>query len=350
MTHERDYYAILRVDRKASEEEIKKAYRQLALAYHPDRNPCDETAAERFKEAAEAYGVLRDPHKRIVYDLYGYEALQGYGLQGFEDFEDIVSSFPDIFRDPFEFKGRGSGKGVKMGADLCCDLRISFLEAALGKEKEIAIVRAERCECCKGSGLATGCEMEVCRTCAGKGRIGTTKGFIPLSCTCPDCKGTGEIITFPCATCNGIGRVKVPKKIRVNIPAGVDTGMRLRLRGEGETGDDSDSPGDLYVRISVEPHDFFERKGADVICRVPISFAEAALGTSKEIPTIEGLEKITISPSTQPGDILRLNGRGLPRVKGSGRGDQIVVFDVQTSTRLNPGRQQIRHEPKSLGA
>jgi molecular chaperone DnaJ len=344
-----DYYEILGVSRSATPEDIKKSYRQLALKYHPDRNPGDREAEERFKEAAEAYEVLRDPDKRGIYDRLGHEGLQGYGFSGFRGFDDIFSSFGDIFEDFFGFGGsRRSRTRAQQGADLRYDLTISFLESAFGKDVEIEVPRLERCSLCDGRGVEPGHEPAVCRTCGGRGQITRAQGFFRISTTCPDCRGEGQIITHPCRECQGSGRVRVIKQVRVKIPAGVASEMRLRIRGEGEPGIYGGPPGDLYVVVHVEPHDLFEREDDHLMCRVPVSFVQAALGATIEVPTLEGSEMVSIGKGTQPGTVLRLRGKGFPHLKGFGRGDQIVIIDVKTPTNLSKKQEDLLKEFASL--
>jgi len=345
MNDKRDYYDILGVNRNASDEEIKKRYRQLALKYHPDRNPGDKEAEEHFKEAAEAYEVLRDPEKRQIYDRYGHAGLQGTGFQGFRGFDDIFSSFGDIFEDFFGFgSGSRSRRRARKGSDLQYDLKVSFLDAAFGKEKEIEVPKVQTCQSCNGTGVESGFQREVCRACGGRGQIVRSQGFIRIATTCPTCGGAGEVITHPCSECRGTGRAQVRKKINVKIPPGVDTGMSLKLTGEGQISSNGGPPGDLYVQIHVEPHEFFERQEDDVICRVPISFVDAALGTTLEIPTLDGSERMHIPEGTQPGDLLRLRGKGIPRLRGQGRGDQVVILDVRIPKKLNKKQEELLRE------
>jgi molecular chaperone DnaJ len=338
--HKPDYYQVLGVGRNASDGEIKKSYRHLALKYHPDRNPGDKQAEERFKEAAEAYEVLRDTKKREIYDQYGHEGLQGTGFHGFRGFEDIFSSFSDIFEDFFG-GGFGPRKRVQRGADLRYDLKISFLEAAFGRDTEIEIPRFEICAHCNGSGVEPGYEKEICQTCGGRGQVTKSQGFFHISTTCPDCHGAGQIIAHPCTACKGVGRVEETRRIKVKIPPGVNTGMHLKLRGEGESGLSGAPPGDLYVEIFVEPHEFFERDENDIICHIPISFVQAALGTALEAPTLDGSEEVFIAQGTQPGDILRLHGKGIPKLRGRGRGDQIIIIDVRTPINLSRKQKEL---------
>ncbi|HUU40022.1 MAG TPA: molecular chaperone DnaJ [Desulfatiglandales bacterium] len=345
--YKRDYYQVLGVDRSATDEEIKKSYRSLALKYHPDRNPGDKDAEERFKEAAEAYEVLRDSEKRQTYDQYGHEGLQGTGFHGFQGFEDIFFSFSDIF-EGFFGGGFGSRTRVERGADLRYKLKISFLEAAFGKDTEIDVPRYEACKTCNGSGVDPGYEKDICRTCGGRGQINRSQGFFRISTACPDCQGMGRIISHPCTECRGSGRVEKTRKIKVKVPHGVDAGMRLKLKGEGESGPNGGPPGDLYVEIFIEPHEFFEREGNDVVCHATISFVQAALGTVIEMPTLEGSEKAPIPKGTQPGDILRFHGKGIPRLQGYGRGDQIIIVDVRTPTKLSKKQKELLQELDKL--
>ena len=347
-----DYYEILAVSRNAGEEEIKKAYRQMALKYHPDRNPGDKEAEEKFKEASEAYEVLRDPQKRSLYDQYGHEGLKGTGFSGFTGFEDIFSSFGDIFDDFFSF-GFGDRRGrrrtsVRRGADLRYDLPISFRDAAFGKEMEIDIEKHEVCENCSGTGIKPGKSKQVCSHCGGRGQVTQTQGFFTISSTCPRCNGQGEIITHPCKDCKGSGVAIKPKKLKVKIPAGVETGIRLKLNGEGEAGERGGPSGDLYVVLHVEPDSFFERQGNDVLCQIPISFSQAALGAKIEIPTLNGHEKISLPPSTQTGQIFTIKGAGIPYLHGRGKGDELVQVVVKTPTGLSKKQVQLFEELSSL--
>ncbi len=343
----RDYYEVLGVSRDATQEEIKKAYRKLALKYHPDRNPGDKNAEERFKEAAEAYEVLRDPERRRAYDLHGYEGVAGTGFRGFSGHEDIFSAFSDLFEDLFGFstghRHRGPA-GPEPGADLRYDLVISFEQACKGAETEVEVVRLETCGACNGSGMAPGSQRITCPTCHGRGQIVRTEGFFRVSTTCPHCSGQGFIVTSPCSKCGGSGRVKERQRVKVRIPAGVDTGSRLRLRGEGEAGLRGGPRGDLYIVIHVEPHDIFERKGDDIYCRIPISFTQAALGAKIEIPTLNGTHVLEIPPGTQTGERFRLKGLGVPSLRGFGKGDQIVEVVVVTPTKLTDRQKELLKE------
>ena len=340
----KDYYEILGVPRDASPEEIKRAYRRIAFKYHPDRNPGDKEAEEKFKEAAEAYEVLRDPQKRAIYDAYGHEGLSSQGFTGFTGFDDIFSTFSDIFDEFFGFRTRRGREAPQSGADLRYDLTISFEEAAFGTQREIKIRRAEVCDFCRGSGLEPGYQPESCPSCGGRGQVYQTHGFFRIGTTCPHCQGRGVIITHPCPECGGSGRRRVEKGIKIRVPAGVDTGTRLRIQGEGEAGLHGGPPGDLYIVIHVKPHSFFTRKGDNVICEVPISFVQAALGDTIDVPTLKGVEKLKIPPGTQSGKTFRLQGKGIPRIGGYGRGDQIVRIIVNTPTNLTKRQEELLRE------
>ena len=341
----RDYYEVLGVSRNATESEIKKAYRKLALQYHPDRNPGDKEAEEKFKEAAEAYEVLRDPEKRSLYDRFGHEGLKGTGFTGFSGFEDIFSSFGSIFEDFFGFGTRTRSRTApQAGADLRYDLKISFLDAAFGKEETIQIEKLQTCESCQGSGAKPGTGPETCPTCRGRGQVMHSQGFFSISTTCPQCHGEGTIIRNPCSKCKGTGKVKKRKSVTVKIPAGVETGTKLRLAGEGEEGIRGGPPGDLYVVIFVDQHEFFNRKGDDITCQVPISFPQAALGAEIEVPTLEGRTKLTIPRGTQSGDVFKLKGLGIPHLNELGRGDQYVQVIIKTPTKLTKRQEELLRE------
>jgi len=345
----RDYYEILGVPPNADDGEIKKAYRQLALKYHPDRNPGNKEAEERFKEASEAYEVIRDPEKRSLYDRFGHEGLRGTGFSGFSGFEDIFSSFSDIFEDFFGFgTGRRRATAPKKGADLRYDLTISFMDAVLGKEKEIEIERFEVCGTCKATGIQPGTKKETCAACRGSGQVIHSQGFFTLRTTCSRCRGQGFFIPHPCENCRGTGKVKKPKKIPLKIPAGVDTGSRLRVSGEGMEGERGGRPGDLYVVLNVEPHPFFERQGDDVLCQIPISFPQAALGAEMEVPTLNGSKKLTIPPGTQSGEVFTLRSLGIPHLHGFGKGDQHIHVVVKIPTKLNKRQKELLKEFAAL--
>jgi molecular chaperone DnaJ len=345
MTSKRDYYEILGVSRDSDGEEIKKAYRRLALKYHPDRNPGDKMAEERFKEAAEAYEVLRDHEKRRIYDLYGHEGLTGTGFTGFGGFEDIFSAFGDIFEDFFGFAGRRTRKsGIRRGNDLRYDLELSLEEAYKGKEEEIVYTTWESCDGCKGSGSAPGSNPGVCPHCHGRGEIVRSQGFFQIRTTCSTCNGTGQVIVDPCEKCKGKGKIRAEKKVLVRIPPGVDTGTQLRMKGEGESGENGGPPGDLFVIIYVKEHLYYVREGDDLKCQVTISFVQAALGAEVSIPVLNSDEgkKVTIPEGTQPEEIIRLKGMGMPRLRGGkGFGDLFIKIIVKIPTRLSQGQREL---------
>ncbi len=322
--------------KNATGTDLKKAYRKLALKYHPDRNPGDKEAENNFKEAAEAYDVLNDGKKRQIYDQYGHQGLEGSGFSGFGGFEDIFSSFGDIFEDFFGFSsGRRSRSRGNRGSDLRYDMSLGFMDAAFGTEKEIDVEKAETCTECSGSGSEPGSSPETCPQCQGTGQATRSQGFFTIRTTCGSCGGQGQVIKSPCNACHGRGKILVKKKVSVRIPAGVDNGSRLRLTGEGEGGTYGGPSGDLYVFIRVEQHDFFQRDNTEVICRIPVSFVQAALGDQISVPTLNGEKVLGIPKGTQPGDIFRFRGEGIPSLRNGNRGDQIIQVDIKTPTKLN---------------
>jgi molecular chaperone DnaJ len=342
---EKDYYKILGVSREATEEAIKKSYRRIAMQYHPDRNPGNKEAEETFKMASEAYEVLRDPEKRQIYDHYGVEGLKGSGFTGFRGFEDIFSTFGDLFEDFFGL-GRTSRRATRSrpGADLRYDLRIAFLESAFGKEIEIELPKTAACEICQGTGAKPGTYPSQCPACRGSGQVTRSQGFFSISTTCPQCRGDGKIVSHPCKECSGQGKVKKSRKIQVHVPPGIDTGSKLRVRGEGEEGERGGPPGDLYIFIYVEPHDFFSREGDDVLCQIPISFPQAALGTSIEVRTLTGKRVLSIPRGTEHGDIMRIKGEGFPRLRGHGKGDEIVQVLIKMPKKLTNRQEELLRE------
>jgi len=342
---DKDYYQVLGVSRTANEEEIKKAYRKVAMQFHPDRNPGDKEAEEKFKLASEAYEVLRDPQKREIYDRFGIEGLKGTGFTGFRGFEDIFTSFSDIFEDFFGFGGSTRRRTrPRQGADLRYDLKITFYEAAFGKEDEIEIPKRETCDSCHGTGAKQGTYPVQCPSCKGTGQTVRSQGFFTISTTCGQCHGEGKIIPHPCKECRGSGWVKRTKKIKIRIPPGVDTGSKLRVRGEGEQGERGGAPGDLLVILFVEPHEFFVRDGDDIVCQIPISFTQAALGTELEIPTLNGKKSITIPRGIESGELLKIKGEGFPKIRGYGRGDLIAQISVKTPKNLTKRQEELLRE------
>ena len=344
----RDYYEILDVSKNASADEIKKSYRKLALKYHPDRNPDDPESEEKFKEASEAYEVLSDSEKRGLYDRYGHDGLKNSGFSGFSGFDDIFSSFGDVFEDFFGmggFGGRQGGRsGARKGQDLRYDLNISLREAAFGLEKEIEVTKNVLCETCKGSGAKTGTFPETCSTCGGAGRVMQQQGFFSMATACPECRGTGTIIKEPCKPCRGTGKNRQTKNLKVKIPAGVETGMRLKLANEGEPGEKGGPNGNLYVFIIEDEDPFFKRHNNDIICQIPISFSQAALGAEIDIPTIKGEEKLKIPKGIQANDLLTIKGAGIPSINHNGRGDQIIQVILRTPKKLSRKEQELFQE------
>lgn len=339
---ERDFYKILGVSRDASDEEIKKSYRKIAMQHHPDRNPGNKDAEEKFKLASEAYEVLRDPEKRQIYDRYGIEGLKGTGFTGFRGFEDIFSTFGDIFEDFFGFGTPHRRRSrAHPGGDLRYDLKISFFDAAFGTETEIDVLKTVVCDACQGTGAKPGTSPSQCPNCRGTGQVTRSQGFFTISTTCSQCHGEGKFIPSPCKECHGLGRVRKNRRIQVQIPPGVDTGSKLRIRGEGEEGQRGGLPGDLFVFVYVEPHDFFTRDGDEVICQIPISFTQATLGAEIEVPTLSGQQRLKIPRGTQSGDVLRIKGEGFPRLRTSGRGDQVVQVVVKTPRNLTKHQEEI---------
>jgi molecular chaperone DnaJ len=340
---ERDYYEILGVSRDASSDDLKKAYRRLAVKYHPDKNPGDKAAEERFKEGAEAYAVLTDPAKRERYDRFG---RQGLGAQpGFSGFDqEIFGDFGDILGNIFGFGSifGGGRRGPRVGSDLRYDLTLTFEQAASGVESPIVIPRLDRCRTCRGTGAEGKDGVKTCPTCRGRGQVAFQQGFFTIARTCGTCGGAGKTIVKPCKTCSGQGRVRSESTITVKVPAGVDDGMRLRISGEGEASPDGGPAGDLYVVLHVAPHAVFHRDGAHLHCDVTVSFAQAALGTSVRVPLIGGgEEELDVEAGTQSGTVFKLRGRGLPSLDRSGKGDLHVTIRVKTPRSLSPEQREL---------
>jgi len=343
----RDYYTTLGVSRDASEEDIKKSYRKMAMKHHPDRNPDDKGSEEKFKEAKEAYEVLTDGKKRAAYDQYGHAGVDpsaGGRPGGPEGFGGFADAFGDIFGEIFGQQGRGGGSGVYRGADLRYNLELSLEDAARGTEVKIRIPAMEGCETCHGTGAKPGTQPKTCGSCGGRGEVRVSQGFFSIQQTCPTCRGTGKVIPEPCATCHGAGRVKKHKTLSVKIPAGVDTDDRIRLTGEGEAGLNGGPAGDLYVVVNLKPHQVFQRDGADLHCEMPISFATAALGGELEIPTLDGHATIKVPAETQSGQTFRLRNKGIRPVRGSVQGDLYCHVAIETPVKLTHRQKELLRE------
>ncbi|MHC1728856.1 MAG: molecular chaperone DnaJ [Syntrophobacteraceae bacterium] len=343
----RDYYEVLGVARQSGEDEIKKAYRQLALKFHPDRNPGDKEAEEKFKEAAEAYEVLHDPQKKRLYDAYGHEGLRGAGFSGFSGFDDIFSNFGDIFQDFFSFGFAGQTRqrtASRPGDDLIYTLELTFEEAVFGTEKEVDIDTYAKCARCGGHGAEPGTRDTTCPACQGSGQVVQSQGFFRISTSCARCQGTGKVLVSPCRECQGQGRTRQTRRVQVKVPGGVDSGTRLRLRGEGEGGYRGGVAGDLYVKIEVAPHPHLERDGDNLYCKISISFLQAILGDTVEIATLEGTKSMQIAPGTQPGAVVRFNGEGVPKLRGFGRGDLFIEVEVKIPKNTTPRQEEILRE------
>jgi molecular chaperone DnaJ len=340
----RDYYEVLGVEKGAGDEEIKKAYRKLAVKYHPDKNPGDKAAEEKFKELGEAYEVLCDPQKRAAFDQYGHAAFDrraggGFGQAGgfhdpFDIFREVFGGGGSIFEDLFG-GGRSDPSQPQRGDDLRYDMELSFDEAAHGCEKEISVTKPEACDACQGTGGEAGSRAKACPTCGGRGQVISSRGIFSIAQTCPQCQGAGRVIDKPCKTCRGTGRRERTTKIKLRIPPGVDTGSRLRSGGNGEAGFRGGPSGDLYVVLHVRPHEMFARDGDDLLCEVPVSFVQAALGAEIEVPTLDGKTEIRIPAGTQSGSTFRLKGKGIKNIQGYGFGDLHVRISVEVPTHLS---------------
>ena len=346
----RDYYEILGVARTANDQEIKSAYRKLALQFHPDRNPDNPEAEERFKECSEAYAVLADAEKRARYDRFGHAGVGTAGGQGFGGFDATVfNDFQDIFGDIFGFGDMLGGQGrrrsrAQRGADLREDLKLEFEEAVFGVTKQVQVRRHEECEQCKGSGIAPGKQPINCTTCGGRGQMRYQQGFFSITRGCSTCGGTGKLIVDPCSQCRGQGRITRDRTVTVKVPAGVDEGARILYSSEGEAGAYGGPPGDLYIVLHVKEHSFFERDGKDLHCAVPVSFTQAALGAEIRVPTLEGEQALKIPEGTQTGTAFKLKNKGVPVLNGHGRGDLFVEVKVQTPAKLNKRQRELLQE------
>lgn len=336
----RNYYEILGVERNASDTELKKAYRQLAMRLHPDRNPGDKSAEDRFKEVNEAYAVLSDPEKRSQYDRYGRVDLPpGMDLGGFGDL------FEDIFEGFFAGGGRGGSRSrARRGDDLRYDLEVSLEEAARGVETRLQIPRLEVCEECRGSGMEPGAKRSPCPACKGRGQLRYQQGFLTVARTCPQCAGEGQLNRNPCKTCRGEGRVAHERTLKVRIPPGVEDGTQLRLTGEGEGGLRGGPPGDLYVVVHVREHAFFVRHGNDLVCTLPLTFPQVALGATVDVPVLEGTAKLEVPAGAQNGEVLRLKGKGMPSLHGRGRGDACYQIVVEVPAKLTARQRELLEE------
>ena len=358
--NKRDYYKVLGISKDAGAEDIKKAYRKLAFKYHPDKNiGREKEAEEKFKEVSEAYEVLSDSQKRATYDQFGHAGMEGafkgggFSWSDFSHFDDLRGwgfDLGDIFEDfagsifGGGFGGRSGRRGPRRGTSLRYSLEIDFMDAAFGTEKTITIQRAESCSNCKGSGAKPGTSPKTCERCKGSGQVGVRRGFFSIRTTCDLCGGSGQVITNPCDDCKGSGKTAEKRTLSVKIPAGVDTGASLRLMGEGEAGEKGGPHGNLYVVMHVKPHHFFERHGDDVVCQIPISYPQAALGAEIEVPTLEDNHLLNIPPGTQPLEIFRIKNKGIHRLHGFGRGDQIVQVVVKVPTELTDRQRELLEE------
>lgn len=351
MAAKRDYYEVLGVARGASGNEVKKAFRQLAMKFHPDKNQGDAEAEARFKEVAEAYEILGDEQKRQMYDRYGHDGLRGAGFNGgFQNSEEIFSHFSDIFGDLFGFSGGGGGRrrGPRRGPDLEYPLTIEFLEAAKGCEKEIQVPKHAVCQSCDGNGAAPGSQPQTCATCRGAGEVVQAQMFLRIRTTCPSCGGRGKVIRDPCPPCEGSGRTRVTDKLKVSIPAGIDDGMQLRLQGKGDAGDPGAPAGDLYITVRIAEHEIFGRDGHNVLCQVPIGYATACLGGDIAVPTIDGEEVLSIERGTPSGKVYTLRDRGIPALNGRGRGDQLVQVVVAVPKTLAAREEELVRQLATL--
>jgi molecular chaperone DnaJ len=362
MSAKRDYYEVLGISKSASKDEIKKAYRKLAMQHHPDKNPGNAESEAKFKEASHAADILMDDQKRQMYDRVGHAAEQGGGggggfggFQGGQDFGDLGDIFGDIFGDILGGQRRGGGGGrgrsrsrAMAGDDLQTEMFVAFDEAAFGVEKEIQITRSCQCETCSGTGAKKGSGPVTCETCHGHGEIRRQQGFFTIAQPCPRCHGSGQMIKDPCETCSGRGRNKKREKLSVKVPAGIDEGQRLKLSGQGDSGSNGGPAGDLYVMIHLQEHEFFKREEYDVLCEVPISFSQAALGSEIEVPTLGGRVSMKVPEGTQSGQKMKLRNKGITKLGGYGFGDQIITIHVETPTKLSKEQKEIFKQMQEL--
>jgi molecular chaperone DnaJ len=346
MADKRDYYGVLGVDRSASKEQIAVAYRKLALKYHPDRNPGDEDAVARFKEAAEAFEVLNHPDKRAKYDRFGFQGLQGGDAPHFRDVGDVFEAFGDFFGEGIfgELFGGGRGGRARRGADVQCEVVVELREAAAGVSKTVEFERHAACETCNGSGAKPGTRPEKCPYCGGTGRVVQSSGFFSLQTPCPSCHGAGRVVREHCPGCRGQGYLLRRASRKIDIPPGVDNGTRLRIGGEGEPNPSGGPPGDCICMVRVKEHPLFHRDGRDLICQVPISYSQATLGARIGVPTLNGPEQVDVPAGTQPGEVFTLRGRGMPDVRYRGRGDLHVQITVEVPKRLSERHEELLRE------
>lgn len=340
----RDYYDVLGVSRDASENDIRTAYRKLAMKYHPDRTQGDKDSEEKFKEASEAYAVLTDSEKRSSYDRYGHAGVDGNFATGFGDFGDLGDIFGDLFNDFFGGATTRRRSYAQRGDDIAYSLEVTLEEAFEGFEREISVPRMEMCGDCEGSGLSPGSSRISCPMCRGAGKLRQSQGFFSITRTCHRCNGVGSIIENPCKSCKGEGRGRRSRKLKITVPAGVDSGSRIRYRGEGEAGARGGAHGDLYLIVNLLEHDLFDRDGANLLCDVPVSFPQAAIGAQMEIPAIDGKVQFKIPAGTQTHKVFRIRDRGMPQLRGYGRGDMFVRVVVETPTKLNDRQRELLEE------
>ena len=349
--HKRDYYEVLGVERTCSAQELKSSFRRLAVQFHPDKNAGDKKAEERFKELSEAYEVLSDPDKRARYDRFGHQAPGGFGPSPFDQGfggANINDIFEGIFGDIFGGGGRRGRGSRSRGSDLRYNLEVTFTEAAFGTEAKVKIPRHKTCDSCRGSGARSGTAPKQCPTCHGTGELRLTQGFFQIARPCGHCQGSGKVVTDPCPSCKGAGKVENESVLSVKVPAGVDTGTRLKLTGEGEPGERGGPPGDLYVVVHVQEHPIFIREDTEVICEVPISFTQAALGAQIDVPTLDGKVKMKIPAGTQSGKVFRLKGKGIPSLNGYQRGDQHVRITVEVPEKLTRKQRELLEQFASI--